>query len=72
MAMTRRQRRISLIAVSLGVLALALGLAHDPRVLGRDLDVPDHDVGPEGVAPEDQYFPLEREEVPEARPPQDD
>src|SRR3712207_9058923 len=45
--------------------APALGLAHDPSVLGRDLDVPDHHVSPERVAPQDQGLALQREKVPE-------
>ncbi len=46
-------------------------LAIDPGVLGGDLNVPDHEVSPERVAAEHQIIPLEREEVPEARPSQD-
>src|SRR5215217_2643348 len=52
--------------------ALKFGLADDPRVLGRDLDVPDHYVRQERVAPQDQGVTVEREEVAEAGPTQDD
>src|SRR3712207_6962381 len=47
--------------------APALGLAHDPSVLGRDLDVPDHHVSPERVAPQDQGLALQREKVPDRK-----
>jgi hypothetical protein len=50
---------------------VASRVADDLRVPRPDLYVPDHDVGPELIAPQNQGLPFEREEVPEARPSQD-